>query len=65
MFLHMVFKVSATLIVITVLYTVLSIKVLFPEMEDKLLEIAIKKMEENKKLTEENLNNGINFTKNI
>jgi len=39
------FKVTATLIVITVIYTVLSIKVIFPEMTDKLLEVTAKEME--------------------
>jgi hypothetical protein len=57
------FKVTATLIVITVLYTFLSVKFIFPEMTDKIVEVAAKEMEKNKNLTEEQINSALDMTK--
>jgi len=57
------FKTTAVIIVIQVVYTLLAIKVIFPEMLDKVLEVSRKKMEENPKMTEEMIDTAINFTK--
>lgn len=57
------FKVTATLIVITVVYTVLSFKVLFPEMTDKIIENAATEMEKNKQLTDEQIKAALAMTK--
>ena len=47
------FKTTSVIIVITVLYVFLSLKVLFPEMPEKILDIARKKMAENPQMTDE------------
>ena len=57
------FKTTAVIIVIQTIYTLLAIKVLFPEMLDKVLEISRKKMEENPKMTEEMVDSAINMTR--
>jgi hypothetical protein len=57
------FKVTATLIVITVLYTVLSVKLIFPEMTDKIIEAAAKEMEKNKNLTDEQVKSALDMTR--
>ncbi len=57
------FKVTATLIVITVLYTVLSVKVIFPEMTDKIIEVAAKEMEKNKNLTDDQVKSALDMTR--
>jgi hypothetical protein len=57
------FKVTATLIVITVVYTFLSVKVIFPEMTDKIVEVAAKEMEKNKNLTDEQIKSALDMTK--
>jgi Protein of unknown function (DUF4199) len=57
------FKVTATLIVITVLYTVLSVKLIFPEMTDKIIEVAAKEMEKNKNLTDEQVKSALDMTR--
>jgi NADH:ubiquinone oxidoreductase subunit 6 (subunit J) len=56
------FKVTATLIVITVIYTILSIKVIFPEMTDKILEVTAKELEKNKDLTDAQAKNALDMT---
>lgn len=56
------FKVTATLIVITVVYSVLSIKVIFPEMMDKILEMTAKELEKNKNLTDAQAKNALDMT---
>jgi hypothetical protein len=56
------FKVTATLIVITVVYTVLSVKVIFPEMTDKILEITAKELEKNPQLSESDAKKALEFT---
>lgn len=57
------FKVTATLIVITVVYTLLSMKLLFPEMTDKIIENAATEMEKNKNLTDEQIKQALDMTK--
>jgi hypothetical protein len=57
------FKVTATLIVITVVYTFLSVKFIFPEMTDKIIEVAAKEMEKNKNLTDEQVKSALDMTR--
>jgi H+/Cl- antiporter ClcA len=57
------FKTTAVVIVIQTLYTLLAIKVLFPEMLDKVLEISRKKMEENPKMTDELIEQAMTMTR--
>jgi hypothetical protein len=57
------FKVTATLIVITVVYTFLSVKVIFPEMTDKIIEVAAKEMEKNKNLTDDQIKSALDMTR--
>ena len=57
------FKVTATLIVITVIYTFLSIKFIFPEMTDKIVEAAAKEMEKNNNLSEDQIKSALDMTR--
>jgi hypothetical protein len=57
------FKISVVITLITIVYFILAIAVLFPEMKDKALETARQKMEEGGKLSEEQINQGIEITK--
>ena len=57
------FKTTSVIIVITVVYVFLSLKVLFPEMPEKILDIARKKMAENPQMTDEMIEQGIGMTK--
>ncbi len=57
------FKITAVIIVITTVYTLLAFKVLFPDMIDIVLEIQRKKMLENPKLTDEMIEQAINLSK--
>lgn len=57
------FKATAVIIVIQTVYTFIAIKFLFPEMLDKIIEISRKKMEENPKMTDEMIEQGITMTK--
>lgn len=57
------FKVTAVITVISIVYFVLAILVLFPEMKDKALETARQKMEEGGKMSEEQINQGVEMTK--
>lgn len=57
------FKTTAVLIVITVAYTLLALKVLFPDMIDKIIDMSRIEMEKNPKLTDEMIEQGIAMTK--
>ncbi|MEI6189660.1 MAG: DUF4199 domain-containing protein [Chitinophagia bacterium] len=57
------FKTTSVVIVITVIYTFLSLKLLFPDMQDKILEISRKKMAENPQMTDEMIDQAIAMTK--
>lgn len=57
------FKTTAVVIVITVVYTVISMKFLFPDMVDKIMEISRKKMEENPQMTDEMIEQALTMTK--
>ncbi|MBY0481721.1 MAG: DUF4199 domain-containing protein [Chitinophagaceae bacterium] len=57
------FKVTATLIVITVVYTVISVKLIFPEMTDKILDLSAREMEKNKNLSEDQIKSGLDMTR--
>ncbi len=57
------FKTTAVVIVITAIYTVVSVKFLFPDMLDKILEISRKKMAENPKMTDEMIEQAIDMTR--
>jgi hypothetical protein len=57
------FKTTAVLIVITVAYTLLALKVLFPDMIDKIIDMSRIEMEKNPKLTDEMIEQGISMTK--
>lgn len=59
------FKTTAVTIVITVLYTVLALYVLFPDMVDKIIEISRTEMLKNPKLTDEMIEQGIAMTKKL
>jgi len=57
------FKTTSVIIVITVIYTFLSLKLLFPDMQDKILEISRKKMAENPQMTDEMIEQALAMTK--
>ena len=57
------FKTTSVIIVITVVYTFLSLKLLFPDMQDKILEISRKKMAENPQMTDDMIEQAISMTK--
>lgn len=57
------FKTTAVLIVITLLYTVLSLKFLFPDMIDKIIDISRVEMEKNPQMTDEMIEQAISMTK--
>ncbi len=57
------FKITSVIIIISVVYVVLSLKVLFPEMPEKILEIARKKMSENPQMTDEMIEQALGMTK--
>jgi len=57
------FKTTAVIIVITTVYAVVSIKLLFPDMVDKMLELSRKEMLKNPKLTSEMIEQGMAFSK--
>ena len=59
------FKTTAVTIVITVLYTVLALYVLFPDMIDKIIEVSRTEMLKNPKLTDEMIEQGIAMTKKL
>jgi len=57
------FKTTAVVIVITTLFTVLSTKVLFPDMIDKVLEMTRKQLEKNPQMTDEMIEQAVTMTK--
>ena len=57
------FKTTAVVIVITVLFTVLSTKVLFPDMVDKIVDMTRKQMEKNPQMTDEMIEQAVTMTK--
>ena len=59
------FKTTAVVIVITVLYTVLALYVLFPDMVDKIIEISRTAMAKNPQMTDEMIEQGIAMTKKL
>ena len=59
------FKTTAVTIVISVLYTVLALYILFPDMVDKIIELSRVEMAKNPKLTDEMIEQGIAMTKKL
>jgi hypothetical protein len=57
------FKTTAVLIVISVVYTLLSLKVLFPDMIDKIIDMSRIEMEKNPKMTDEIIEQAISMTR--
>ena len=57
------FKTTAVVIVITVLFTVLSTKFLFPDMVDKIVDMTRKQMEKNPQMTDEMIEQAVTMTK--
>jgi NADH:ubiquinone oxidoreductase subunit 6 (subunit J) len=57
------FKITATIIVITAVYSVIAMNFLFPEMIDKIIENAATEMEKNKKLTDEQIKQALDMTR--
>jgi hypothetical protein len=57
------FKTTAVVIVISVVYTLLSLKVLFPDMVDKIIEISRVEMEKNPQMTDEIIEQAISMTR--
>lgn len=57
------FKTSAVIALIIVVYFVLSVTVIFPEMKDKAMEVAREQMEKDGKIPEEQINQGIEIGK--
>ena len=52
-------------IVITVIYTVLALYVLFPDMVDKIIDLSRNEMAKNPKLTDEMIEQGVAMTKKL
>ena len=59
------FKTTAVIIVITVIYTLLALYVLFPDMVEKIIEMSRVEMAKNPKLTDEMIEQGIAMTKKL
>ena len=59
------FKTTAVIIVITVLYTVLALYVLFPDMVDKIIELSRTEMLKNPKMTDEMIEQAMTMTKKL
>ena len=57
------FKTTSVIIVISVVYVVLSLKLLFPEMPEKIIEITRKKLAENPQMTDEMIEQALGMTK--
>jgi hypothetical protein len=57
------FKTTAVLIVISVVYTLLALKVLFPDMIDKIIDMSRIEMEKNPKMTDEIIEQAISMTR--
>lgn len=59
------FKTTAVIIVITVIYTLLALYVLFPDMADKIIELSRIEMEKNPKMTDEMIEQAMTMTKKL
>lgn len=57
------FKMSVVIALILIVWVLLSMTVLFPEMKDRTLEMARQRMEEKGNLTDAQIDQGIEFTK--
>src|SRR6185295_13548414 len=57
------FKMSVVITLMLVVYSAIAMTVLFPEMKDRALEIARQKMEEGGKMSEDQINQGVEMTK--
>jgi hypothetical protein len=57
------FKTSAIIALIMVVYTLLSISVIFPEIKEKSIEVAQQRMEEKGNMTDDQIETAIAFTK--
>jgi uncharacterized protein YybS (DUF2232 family) len=57
------FKTSVVITLVTIVYFVLAITILFPEMKDKAMENARQKMEQGGKMSEEQITQAIDMTK--
>lgn len=57
------FKTTAVVIVISVVYTLLSLKVLFPDMIDKIVDMSRVEMEKNPQMTDEIIEQAISMTR--
>jgi uncharacterized protein YybS (DUF2232 family) len=57
------FKTTAVIMVIILVYTILAMKVLFPDMIDKIVEASRQKMEADGKATDEEIEQGITMMK--
>ncbi len=57
------FKTTAVLIVISVVYTLLSLKVLFPDMIDKIIDMTKIEMEKNPQMTDEIIEQAMTMTR--
>ena len=57
------FKTTVIIALIILAYTILSMVILFPDMKEKGLELAQKRMEERGNLTDEQIQQGMDFTK--
>jgi len=57
------FKTSAIIALIMVVYTLLSLTIIFPEMKDKALEVTQQRLEERDNMTSDQIDTAINFTK--
>jgi hypothetical protein len=59
------FKTTAVTIVITVLYTVLALYVLFPDMVEKIIDLSRIEMAKNPKMTDEMIEQGVAMTRKL
>ena len=59
------FKTTAVIIVITVVYTLLALYVLFPDMADKIIELSRIEMAKNPKMTDEMIEQAMTMTKKL
>lgn len=57
------FKTTAVVTCIILIYTVLALKVLFPDMVDQIIEAARKNMQAQKNLTDDQIQQGLDFTR--
>jgi len=62
LFLHG-FKMSAVITVILILWTILSVTLIFPEIKEKAMETARQQMEDSGKLTDSEIDQRLSFTK--